>query len=105
MALKNFNPTTPGQRGLVLVDRARLWKGKPVKKLTEGLRETGGRDAGQYVQPGKQRPQIHRLHLTRLGKQHMGIHSANIKISANTKPASTVPAIEFRGFIQSVSRG
>jgi large subunit ribosomal protein L2 len=44
MALKTYNPTTPGQRGLTLVDRSRLWKGKPVKKLTEGVRETGGRN-------------------------------------------------------------
>ena len=29
MALKNFNPITPGQRHLVIVDRRELWKGKP----------------------------------------------------------------------------
>ena len=44
MALKKFNPTTPGRRGLVLVDRAGLWKGKPVKALTEGLSKKGGRN-------------------------------------------------------------
>ncbi len=44
MPLKQFNPTTPGQRGLVLIDRAELFKGKPVKKLTEGLTKTGGRN-------------------------------------------------------------
>ena len=44
MALKKFNPTTPGRRGLVLVDRAGLWKGKPVKALTEGLNKKGGRN-------------------------------------------------------------
>jgi len=44
MALKNFNPTTPGRRNLVLVDRADLWKGAPVKKLTEGLTKKGGRN-------------------------------------------------------------
>jgi large subunit ribosomal protein L2 len=44
MALKTFNPTTPGRRGLVLVDRSALWKGKPVKKLTEGLTGKGGRN-------------------------------------------------------------
>jgi large subunit ribosomal protein L2 len=44
MALKTYNPTTPGQRGLTLIDRSRLWKGKPVKKLTEGVRESGGRN-------------------------------------------------------------
>lgn len=44
MALKKFKPTTPGQRNLVLVDRSDLYKGKPVKGLTEGLRKTGGRN-------------------------------------------------------------
>src|SRR6187549_4032674 len=43
MALKNFNPTTAGQRQLVLVDRSALYKGKPVKTLTEGQHATGGR--------------------------------------------------------------
>ena len=31
MALKNYNPTTPGMRQLALVDRGELYKGKPVK--------------------------------------------------------------------------
>src|SRR6516165_4597173 len=44
MALKTFNPTTPSQRQLVSVDRRELWKGKPEKALTEGLRGTGGRN-------------------------------------------------------------
>jgi len=44
MALKTFKPTTPGRRQLVLVDRSDLWKGKPEKSLTEGLRSKGGRN-------------------------------------------------------------
>ena len=44
MALKTFNPTTPSQRNLVLVDRSALWKGKPVKALTQGLTKSGGRN-------------------------------------------------------------
>ena len=44
MALKSYNPTTPGQRGLVLVDRSPLWKGGPVKALSEGLPSKGGRN-------------------------------------------------------------
>src|SRR6476661_1037309 len=44
MALKTFNPTTPGQRQLVMVDRSALYKGKPVKALTEGKLGTGGRN-------------------------------------------------------------
>ena len=44
MALKQFKPNTPGQRALVLVDKSDLYKGKPVKKLTEGLNKAGGRN-------------------------------------------------------------
>jgi large subunit ribosomal protein L2 len=44
MALKSFKPTTPGQRQLVIVDRSELWKGRPIKALTQGKREKGGRN-------------------------------------------------------------
>jgi large subunit ribosomal protein L2 len=49
MALKSFNPTTPSQRNLILVDKSDLYKGKPVKKLTEGLSKTGGRNNSGHV--------------------------------------------------------
>lgn len=44
MALKTFRPTSPGLRHLVLVDRSQLWKGAPVKMLTEGISKSGGRN-------------------------------------------------------------
>lgn len=44
MALKSYKPVTSSQRGLVLVDRSELWKGKPVKSLTEGKNAKGGRN-------------------------------------------------------------
>jgi len=44
MALKKYSPVTPGLRQVVQVDRSELWKGKPVKTLTEGLKKTGGRN-------------------------------------------------------------
>ena len=44
MALKQFRPTSPGRRQLVIVDRSELHKGKPVKALTEGLTKSGGRN-------------------------------------------------------------
>jgi large subunit ribosomal protein L2 len=37
MALKTYKPTSPGRRGLVLVDRSALYKGRPEKSLVEGL--------------------------------------------------------------------
>jgi len=45
MALKPHKPVTPGQRGLVQVDRSNPHKGGPVKELTEGLKKNGGRNA------------------------------------------------------------
>ncbi len=44
MALKTFRPTSPGLRHLVIVDRGSLWKGAPVKSLTEGKSKSGGRN-------------------------------------------------------------
>jgi large subunit ribosomal protein L2 len=44
MALKKFKPVTPGLRQLVIVDRSDLYKGKPVKQLTEGKSSSGGRN-------------------------------------------------------------
>jgi large subunit ribosomal protein L2 len=44
MALKTYNPSTPGLRQLALVDRSELYKGKPVKALTAGKSEKGGRN-------------------------------------------------------------
>ena len=44
MALRQFNPVTASLRGTVLINRSELWKGKPVKALTEGKIGTGGRN-------------------------------------------------------------
>ena len=44
MALKNYRPTSPGQRQLVTVSRKELHNGKPEKTLTVGLSKSGGRN-------------------------------------------------------------
>jgi large subunit ribosomal protein L2 len=49
MALKTHRPVTPGTRQLVLVDRGELYKGKPVKALTEGLTSSGGRNNHGHI--------------------------------------------------------
>jgi large subunit ribosomal protein L2 len=49
MALKHFNPTSPGRRSLVLVDKSELHKGKPEKSLVEGLTKSGGRGGGGRI--------------------------------------------------------
>jgi large subunit ribosomal protein L2 len=49
MALKQYNPTSPGRRTLVLIDRSELHKGRPEKSLVEGLTKTGGRGGGGRI--------------------------------------------------------
>ena len=49
MALKSFKPITPSLRQLVIVDRTGLWKGKPVKALTSGKVESGGRNNHGHI--------------------------------------------------------
>ena len=44
MALKTYKSYTKSTRGTVLIDRAPLWKGKPLKKLSYGKISTGGRN-------------------------------------------------------------
>jgi large subunit ribosomal protein L2 len=47
--MRNFNPVTASLRGTVLIDRSDLWKGKPVKGLTEGKNHTGGRNNHGHI--------------------------------------------------------
>jgi len=49
MALKQYNPTSPGRRQLVLVDKSELHKGRPEKSLVEGLTKSGGRGGGGRI--------------------------------------------------------
>ena len=49
MALKNYKPTSPGLRQLVIVDRSELYKGAPEKSPTIGLTKSGGRDNFGHV--------------------------------------------------------
>jgi len=49
MALKQYKPNTNGMRGLVLIDRSELHRGKPEKSLTFGLKSKGGRNNFGHV--------------------------------------------------------
>jgi large subunit ribosomal protein L2 len=44
MALKTFNPTSPGRRFMTVLTFDEVTKGKPEKALTEPKRKSGGRD-------------------------------------------------------------
>ena len=84
MALKHYNPTSPARRGLILVDKSALWKGKPVKALTEGKRKTGGRNnKGHVTSRGiagghKQKYRYHRLQASQVGRRRRPSSGSNM---------------------------
>ena len=49
MALKTYTPVTPAIRHLISIDRSELYKGAPVKALTEGLKSSGGRNNHGHI--------------------------------------------------------
>src|SRR5918997_454746 len=44
MALKRYKPTSPGRRFATFQDNAEVTKKEPEKRLTEGLKKSGGRN-------------------------------------------------------------
>jgi len=49
MALKTYSPVTSTTRHLIAIDRSELYKGAPVKTLTEGLKSSGGRNNHGHI--------------------------------------------------------
>lgn len=42
--LRRYNPTSAGTRHRVIVDKSHLWKGDPLRQLTVGIKQSGGRN-------------------------------------------------------------
>ena len=49
MGLRKLKPVTNGTRGVILIDRSDLWKGEPIKYLTEGQHSAGGRNNHGHI--------------------------------------------------------
>src|ERR1700755_1959968 len=49
MAQRHYTRVRASLRGTVLINRSELWKGKPVKALTEGKHSTGGRNNHGHI--------------------------------------------------------
>ena len=97
MALKKLNPTTPSQRNLVLVDKSALYKGKPVKKLTEGLSKTGGRNNSGHV-TSWQRGGGHkrRYRLVDFKRRKQGIAATVERIEYDPNRSAFIALIEYK---------
>jgi large subunit ribosomal protein L2 len=96
MALKSYNPTTPSQRQLVIVDRSGLWKGKPVKALTEGLSKSGGRNnygriTARFIGGGHKR----RYRVIDFARQKFDVPATVLTVEYDPNRTSRIALIEY----------
>ncbi len=97
MALKNFNPVTPSLRGLVLVDRSALWKGSPVKKLTEGLSQKGGRNnAGRITARRRGGGHKRRYRLVDFKRRKFGVPAKVVRLEYDPNRTAFIALIEYQ---------
>jgi large subunit ribosomal protein L2 len=102
MALKNFNPVTPGRRGLVLVNRSELWKGKPVKKLTEGLTAKGGRNnAGRITARRRGGGHKRRYRLVDFKRRKFDVPAKVVRLEHDPNRTAFIALIEYEDGEQS----
>ncbi|MEM7169579.1 MAG: 50S ribosomal protein L2 [Pseudomonadota bacterium] len=102
MALKTYNPTTPGRRTLVLVDRGDLWKGKPVKKLTEGLTKSGGRNNhGRITARRRGGGHKRRYRMVDFKRRNFDVPATVVRLEYDPNRTAFIALIEYDGGEQS----
>ena len=98
MALKNFNPITPSLRNLVLVDRSGLWKGKPVKELTEGLTKKGGRNnLGRITARRRGGGHKRRYRLVDFKRRNFDVPAKVLRLEYDPNRTAFIALIEYEG--------
>jgi large subunit ribosomal protein L2 len=98
MALKNFNPITPSLRNLVLVDRSGLWKGKPVKELTQGLTKKGGRNnLGRITARRRGGGHKRRYRLVDFKRQNFDVPAKVLRLEYDPNRTAFIALIEYEG--------
>ncbi len=102
MALKSYNPTTPGRRNLILVDRSDLWKGKPVKKLTEGLTSSGGRNnTGRITARRRGGGHKRRYRMVDFKRRNFDVPAKVLRLEYDPNRTAFIALIEYEGGEQS----
>jgi large subunit ribosomal protein L4 len=91
MALKQYNPTSPGRRQLVLVDKSELHKGRPEKSLVEGLSKSGALIVLDEAKPAEPKTAALRASFEKIGVTNALVIAgpevdANLKLAARNIP-------------------
>jgi large subunit ribosomal protein L2 len=97
MALKQYKPTTPGTRGLVLVDRTGLHRGAPEKTLTQGLKSKGGRNNfGHVTVPHQGGGHKKKYRLIDFKRNKKGMEAKVIRLEYDPNRTAFIALIEYK---------
>ncbi len=96
MALLKLRPTTPGQRGMVRVKNLDLYKGRPVKALTEAKRRTNGRNnTGQITVRHRGGGHKRQYRLIDFKRTHDGIEGRVEKLEYDPNRSANIALISY----------
>src|SRR5271154_905612 len=102
MSLKTYKPVTPGLRQVVQIDRSELWKGKPVKTLTEGLTQTGGRNNhGRITTRHQGGGHARRYRLVDFKRRKFGVEAVVERLEYDPNRTSFIALIKYKDGVQS----
>src|SRR6478609_7602311 len=97
MALKTYNPTSPGRRQLITVDRSELWKGAPEKSLTGSKSSSGGRaNHGRVSIWDRGGGHKRRLRLIDFKRTKFGVPAKVIRLEYDPNRSAFIALIEYK---------
>jgi len=97
MALKTYNPTSPGRRQLITVDRSELHKGAPEKALTVALKGTGGRNnTGRITSWQKGGGHKRRYRLVDFKRTKFGVPASVVRLEYDPNRSAFIALVEYK---------
>ena len=97
MTLKYLKPTTPSQRGTVLIDKSELWKGKPMKTLVKKLNSTGGRNnQGRITSRHKGGGAKHKYRIIDFKRNKFGVEGEVVRNEYDPNRSAFISLIKYK---------
>ena len=97
MALKQYKSITPGTRGLVLIDKSELHRGKPEKSLTHGKKSKGGRNNfGHVVVPHQGGGHKRKYRLIDFKRKKFDIPATVVRLEYDPNRTGFIALIEYK---------
>jgi large subunit ribosomal protein L2 len=95
--LKKYKPTTPGTRGLVLVDKSDLYKGSSYKPLTQKIGKSSGRNnTGRVTVRGQGGGATKLYRLVDFKRNKIGVPAEVVRLEYDPNRTAFIALIEYQ---------